>query len=463
MNKIKIIIRKIIFLLLLMLTTDILYAKVSVEGQIAGYLEQPVRLIKYTDYYTYTEIPVGIVNTDKNGNFKIQFSLNEISKITIKTNMVQASFYAEPDSSYIIKLGVPNKNSVSTYATEATVDVFFLNKKENSLNKQIIKFENLLDEFYSKNSIYFAQPRLLQTALLSFRKDLEKEFKYAQLYLKTYIDYSIAPIEEACFLNNTQQFNKYFNQRVIYNSPQYMSYFKMYFKQYLKRLSLKPQGVSIQKEINQTHSYSNSMSNILRADSLLKNDTLRELILLTGLREWYFEKGNNKKNIKLLINYIANNGLSKQNRVIGKNFISEINILNTGIPAPEIELNSSKYKKLADLKGNYIYLNFWNYQNTESLQELKYIQKLEQKYGHRVTFISIDCSNNPQKAAQYFTGNKFNWILVHDTNKSISKAYNILTVPYYILIDTDTDILQGRAPSPSNNLEVLIKGLIKSK
>jgi thiol-disulfide isomerase/thioredoxin len=134
-----------------------------------------------------------------------------------------------------------------------------------------------------------------------------------------------------------------------------------------------------------------------------------------------------------------------------------MNALDAGSAAPELVLNHPKYKTIADLKGNYVYINFWANWNVESLQVLKYIKKLEQKYGHRVIFISVATGENIDAEKQYFTSNKLNWILLHDTDKSIRNAYNIKNIPYYVLIDTDGDIIKGNAPAPSNNMDNFLK------
>ncbi len=443
---------------------NLAFSQVIIEARIPDYAEQQVSLIQYEDYFTNKEVLIQTVTTNKDGVFKVKISLNEIKKITLKTNQTSAYLYAEPDSTYFVEFGKPDTNATEIIGVESPVSMHFLNKNENSLNNKIIYFENLLASFYASNNIYFAQPRILQNELLNFKNNIiQKEFANASNFLKTYIEYSIAPIEEACFTNYNYQFNKYFSKQIIYNHPMYMNYFNAFFKQYLKRLSLKPKGADLFTEINEMHSYSNALSTILKADTLLKNDTLRELILLTGLREWYYLKDNNRNNISLLMNYISLKGLSNQNRIIAKNLLQDMNALDAGSPAPELVLNHPKYKTIADLKGNYVYINFWANWNVESMQELKYIQKLEQKYGHRVIFISVATGENLEAEKQYFTSNKLNWILLHDTDKSIRNAYNIKNIPYYVLIDADGDIIKGNAPAPSHNMDNFLKQLIKKK
>lgn len=451
----------ILFLSLLQLQS---HGQVTIEANVPDYAEQSVRILKYEDYYTQKEILINTVNTNKSGTFKIQIPVNEIQKIVIKTNQTSSFFYAEPDSTYILELGKADTNAIQTIGIEIPVSVRFLNKHDQSLNNSIIYFENLLSTFYANNNIYFAQPRILQKELLNFKNNiLKKEFPNPTEFLKTYIAYSIAPIEEACFSNHHYQFKKYFSGSVNYKHPMYMNYFTSFYKQYLKQLSLKPKGIDLFNDINEMHSYSNAMTSMLKADTLLKNDTLRELILLTGLREWYYLKDHNRNNISLLMNYIALKGLSQQNSIIAKNLLEDMNALDAGSAAPELVLNHPKYKSIADLKGNYVYINFWATWNVESLQELKYIQKLEQKYGHRVIFISVATGENIAAEKEYFSANKMNWILLHDADKTIRNAYNIKSIPLYVLIDGEGDIIKGNAPAPSNNMDNFFKQLIRKK
>ncbi len=461
-KKIKIV--KHLLLLFIVLNFNSVFSQVIIEAKIPDYAEQQVSVFQFEDYYTNKEILIQSVTTDKEGVFKLKIPINEVKKITIKTNQTSAHLFAEPDSTYIVEFGKPDTNAIEIIGYENPVSMHFLNKNEQSLNNRIIYFENLLSSFYASNNIYFAQPRILQKELLNFKnKIIQKEFASASPFLKTYIEYSIAPIEEASFTNYNYQFNQYFSKQILYNHPMYMNYFNAFFKQHLKRLSLKPKGADLFAEINEMHSYSNALSTLLKADTLLKNDTLRELILLTGLREWYYLKDNNRNNISLLMNYIALKGLSNQNKIVAKNLLQDMNSLDAGSAAPELVLNHPKYKTLADVKGFYVYINFWANWNVESLQELKYIQKLEQNYGHRVIFISVATGENLEAEKQYFTSNKLNWILLHDTDKSIRNAYNIKNIPYYILIDTDGDIIKGNAPAPSNNMDNFLKQLIKKK
>ena len=453
---------KLIFILLSFIFGNC-SAQVTLEISVPAYAEQAIRIIRYEDYFTRTEVLIQQGFTDKAGVFKVQFSLKEIQKICIKTTHTRAFFYAEPDSTYLLETGKTDTNAIQTIGAENAVSMYFLNKNEQSLNNRIIYFENLLADFYTANTLNFAQPRALQKELLDFKTMLKKEFNSASPFLKTYIAYSIAPIEEAAFLNHSYQFNTYFNGAINYAHPMYMNYYSTFYKNYLRQLSLKPKGADIFNSINEMHSYSSVMSSMLSADTLLKNDTLRELILLTGLREWYYLKDNNRNNISLLMNYIALKGLSSQNRIIAKNILQDMNALQSGTHAPELVLNHPKYKSIADLKGNYVYINFWATWNVESLQELKYMQKLEQKYGNRVIFISIASGEDVEGEKHYFIKNKFNWILLHDAAKSIRNEYHIKTIPYYVLLDTEGDVIKGNAPAPSSNMDNFLKQLIRKK
>ena len=68
-----------------------------------------------------------------------------------------------------------------------------------------------------------------------------------------------------------------------------------------------------------------------------------------------------------------------------------------------------------------------------------------------------------QEEKKHFSNNKYNWILLHDTDKRIRNEYQIKSIPHYVLLDTEGDIIKGNAPAPSNNVDHFLKQLIRKK
>ena len=64
---------KQLFMVIFLLVSCLTYSQVTLEGTIPDYAEQPVRIIQYQDYFTYKEILIKTVNTNKDGIFKVQF------------------------------------------------------------------------------------------------------------------------------------------------------------------------------------------------------------------------------------------------------------------------------------------------------------------------------------------------------------------------------------------------------
>ncbi|MFY7671976.1 TlpA family protein disulfide reductase [Tenacibaculum sp. MEBiC06402] len=109
---------------------------------------------------------------------------------------------------------------------------------------------------------------------------------------------------------------------------------------------------------------------------------------------------------------------------------------------------------LDDLKGKYVYIDVWATWCNPCLAEIPALQKLEKDYHDKnIQFVSISID----KRDDYFT-----WTdmveekdlggiqLYANEDKSFSQAYRISSIPRFILIDPDGNIVSADAPRPSD-------------
>ena len=106
-------------------------------------------------------------------------------------------------------------------------------------------------------------------------------------------------------------------------------------------------------------------------------------------------------------------------------------------------------KSLEDFKGKPIYLGFWSNTSIPSLRELKVIKVLNEKYGEKIHFISINLDKAPNSMVTTKTKYGFNWTFLHYGNDyELRERYDIRTVPTYFLIDSDGRLIQSHAKGP---------------
>ncbi|MDA8596318.1 TlpA family protein disulfide reductase [Flavobacteriaceae bacterium] len=128
-----------------------------------------------------------------------------------------------------------------------------------------------------------------------------------------------------------------------------------------------------------------------------------------------------------------------------------------GKPSPEFvdyENYAGGKTSLADLRGKFVYIDMWATWCGPCKQEIPYLKELEGKYhGKDIHFVSISI-DRPNKYEAWKT-------MVNDKDLSgiqlyagedpaFQIAYNINSIPRFILIDPSGNIVNANAPRPSS-------------
>ncbi|MFC2096850.1 TlpA family protein disulfide reductase [Bacteroidota bacterium] len=130
-----------------------------------------------------------------------------------------------------------------------------------------------------------------------------------------------------------------------------------------------------------------------------------------------------------------------------------------GNPAPDFSLAEvdGNIVSLQDLRGKYVYIDFWATWCGPCIKEIPGLKKLEEKYKEgNITFLSIsfDKESDKKKWKNYVIDNNLSGIqLIADkaSNELLSTAFNIEMIPRFILLDPNGNIVDSNAPRPSDN------------
>lgn len=130
-----------------------------------------------------------------------------------------------------------------------------------------------------------------------------------------------------------------------------------------------------------------------------------------------------------------------------------------GNPAPDFNLVNVNGDKVSlhDLKGKYIYIDFWATWCGPCIKEIPSLKKLEEKYkGGNISFVSIsfDKESDTEKWRNYVIDNDLTGIqLIADkkNNDILSTAFNINLIPRFVFLDTIGNIIDANAPRPSDH------------
>lgn len=456
----------IFILLLFLFEYSAIAQSVRIAGKANTYEGKEISAFFYDDLISFREKKIGSATINDNGAFELNFNTNTIKYVFLKIENRKADLYVEPFSTYEVIFLPKDSSGYVNSNTEESIDLAILKKDSNELNVLMTDFNRKFDDFWINNYEYFIK-KSAQTKIDSFKTAIHKTYASVKNdYFFTFVNYKIASLQERIFESRKKLAREYiFLKPVYYENYEYMSFFNSFFKNYLQLYAYTFKGAAIQKEINENVSYTGLME-ALFSDTLLRNDTLRELVLLKGLSELYYVPTYKKENIAAILEQLASKSIIPEYRKIATNILYSFSKQQPGTKAPGFKLidQNNKPVSLDDFKGKYIYLDFWATWCTPCLQEMKIMPELYKKYGDRIQFISISIDKDEEVVKQFLLKHpKYNWTFLHYGNDKIKEDYNIKAIPTYFLINPQGYFMQVPADAPSGNIEETFYSISKSK
>ncbi len=440
---------------------------VTISGYAPAYKSKEITLYTYADYISNTEIPVATQAVSDSGFFDFSLQTEEVKRILFRIEKQKAGMYIEPNRNYRIffpardSLRFPNPN------IEQNVEIEFSITDTTEINALIISYNEHFEKFWAENYPYFVQKKS-RARLDTFALELQKD--YAGLdrpYFKSYIEYTLAGLDLSTFQGKNELARRFLDDKPIqYGNYEYMCFFNSFFNHYLQNYTVSKNGPALVEQINDKSSFEGCM-NVLAGDKFLKNDTLRELVLIKGLNELYYDLSFRKENILDILGRIASSGKITLHQQIASNVINSFSKLRPGETAPDFFLLDQKNKKvcLSDFKGKYVYLDFWASWSTPCLQELKLIPELKKKYGDKIAFVSISLDEDTVQLKKFLAKNpKYDWVILHYAgSKQVKEDYEIRALPSYFLINAFGNFVQAPALKPSQSIESTFWDICKRK
>lgn len=137
---------------------------------------------------------------------------------------------------------------------------------------------------------------------------------------------------------------------------------------------------------------------------------------------------------------------------------NSIKNLQKGIAAPDITLKTvdGKDVQLSNLvKGRLTYIDIWSTSCGPCLKEMPYMTKLADRYkgNDHIQFISISMDEKAEVWKNKLDKDKPQWaqyLLPVENNKKFYTDWGIVTIPRFILIDKNGNIVSRDAPKPSD-------------
>lgn len=147
---------------------------------------------------------------------------------------------------------------------------------------------------------------------------------------------------------------------------------------------------------------------------------------------------------------------SKQMEVYFQQKLANSKMNNVAAPQFDYENHKGGKTKLADFKGKYVYIDNWATWCGPCRAEIPYLQKVEERYhGKNIEFVSIsvDVKKDYEKWKKFVADKNLGGVQLladKDWNSDFIRAFNINSIPRFLLIGPDGKVIDADAKRPSD-------------
>jgi hypothetical protein len=442
---------------------------ITIKGKAdSSHIGKQIILSDYLDYVSYTKIIEETDTVDKNGYFEFKIYSKTTKPIFISIDNLVGKIYIQPN--FVYGIYFPGKDSLNNNqeGTESYVNISVYGKDSTELNALIIDFNTQYNNLFLNSKDAYLTPTKINALLDTFLLASKKRYQHIKNpYFKKYVEYSFANFYTNTSKNKNFLYNQFIAHKpILYTNYEYMDFFNAHFKGYLKAYASTKNGGSIYNSINSFGSYQD-LKREFSSDKTTSNDTLKDLLILKGLIDFYYSPDINQQQVKTILEQLYRESKIVEHQKIALNTLQNFYQLQPGANAPNFKANDIKGNdfELQNLKGKYVYLNYFSTQSDVSMKEMQKIIDLQKKFNDKVTFVSVCLDDSLKQYLLYLKANpKQNWIILHQGKNSTAKqAYQIISFSGFFFINQQMQLAQSPALAPSEGIEYKFNALFRPR
>jgi len=391
------------------------------------------------------------INLKPDGTFSEKLPINYEGIYAIETLKNRIPIYFSKDSKMSLTVDDSNFNSTLKYTGKGSIENQYIARK-TIINSQISN-----EELYKLNEIDFLKKvkNIKNSIELLYQKT-----KFLDTVFKQKESFNFHFLEQKHFLFYIKLHNYYAHTNDFKVSEK--------FPKYDEKMDLDNESdflFSIEyQDIVMTKFFENikgdegsffvSAKNAIPEIKALKSQSIKNRLILNGVNVINIENPYYKKTYEEFISITNDSEIKK---ILIANYNNTIAV-EPGKPSPSFNYENHKggETSLESLKGKYVYIDVWATWCGPCRQEIPSLEKVEEQFqGKNIVFVSISVDNNKdrEKWSKLITDKKMSGIQLladKEFNSKFIKEYNILGIPRFILIDTNGNIVNAKAPKPSD-------------
>lgn len=405
----------------------------SQNVKIVGVTNRPntlVRLMSCADKLTYFETQLAETQSDKDGKFAFETTINEITPVDIIVGLDHVDMIVCPNGNYDVEIKVNDHAENKSFFEKEPPEMYINSIDDGGFYAQYLAVEEIVEVFLYDNAYDIIQKRNLKlldeldNQIITSVGDVKFKF------ISDFVKYRKASIIMA--VNKQKVLKEYFdNQEVLYSQNAYMDVFQELFK-----------------------------TDTPDADFLSRNPQLAELINLNNIRKCFFSNVYDKKYALKALGDIKKSTKYVKNKEVADHIVAQMNDMTYNSKAPDFNLkdNLGKVVQLSDYQDNMVLLQFVDRYSPLNEHEFSVLNKLQKQWNDTIQVLTIATKASFDEYVQLFEKQGYKWpVLNLDFNIVLLEKYHIVMFPSYVILKKKGRVGMAPAPSPDHNLEIQVR------
>lgn len=429
-----------------------------IQGNAFSYRGQEIELHRYLDLFTFATEKLDSAQLPQDGSFRFTVDVKETGLYVIKSKRVHAHLFVEPNVEYTIVMPEPLEIDRFGPAKDVFVQLEIF-EGGTKLNHHITELEKRINNFFIDGTSTTYELRaggnLRQQADTVLPK-IKAEFAgVPSPYFQTYLHFRMAEAELVTRHSRKSVYEKYFkNHKIEFGQLSFANAFGMLFNDYMRPKSTLSFSDSMELAIS--FGQYDSILALLKTDHMLQRADHRELVMAIELYELGCERRYPLSTILALLSQCATQATTEGVRQIAVDSRKKLTQLAPGTRAPEFVFADimGNQSRISDFEGRYIYIQFFNRFDAETLRQMSMMKVLKDGYGADIAMFSFSTSESLQRLTDLPRKQGFDWFFGKIPNpEKVSESYDLRAFPQYFFLDKELNIVVNPCPPPGEQLE----------
>ena len=398
---------------------------------------------------------------DVDGSFELKGVPNQTQYAFLQVGQNCADFFIERDKDLDLTFVPParDQNKPEAFYERHFFAPKILGGKSAKMNEQVIQFNDTLDAFLE--ALYPAlvnrkSPAMVAKSLEGFEKMALKKFNDAEPFVKDYIKYSLATVEQTFLGNRDKLFAKHLKDvSPQFNNPPYVDFLLQFYDGAVDKMAVANRYDECKKALAGKEAFAKLDEILIEQEPMLVDVSARRMVLINGIDGLFGQRDFKDEN---LIRALKSFGMLTSNSYLAnavKNIADKHEKLSVGTDAPEIAFRTldGTEKHLSDFEGAYVFLELTDAKNGYGQREMNVIPNLKEEFA-TIRFVTVCVGNSKAEMQSLQKQMNINWEFGGVAiASSIMDDYDVKSLPLFFIINPDGKFYSVPAKDPTKGAQ----------